>query len=83
MGYKTTLGLGVLVHDGKLHMVKCKVCNMINMKPCLLAPKWDTLLKHEGRKKAKKDFPKLKIMKGDGYNIKTCRHKKSLTLYSI
>jgi hypothetical protein len=43
---------GVLVDDGKLHMVKCKICNTIDKKPCLLAPKWDMLMKHEGRKKA-------------------------------
>jgi hypothetical protein len=55
----------VLINDGKLNMVKCKVCNMIDRKPCLFAPKWDMLMKHEGRRKAKKDFPKLKIMKGD------------------
>jgi hypothetical protein len=41
------------------------------------------LMKHEGRKKAKKDFPNLKIMKRDWYNNKTYRHKKSQTLYSI
>jgi hypothetical protein len=73
---------GVLIDDGKLNMVKCKVHSTIDWKPCLLAPKWDTLMKHEGRWKAKKDFPKLKIMKGDWYNNKTYRHKKSQTLYS-
>ncbi len=62
---KLSWGEGVLIDDGKFNMVNCKVCTTINRKPCLLAPKWDTLMKHEGRRKAKKDFPKLKIMKGD------------------
>jgi hypothetical protein len=55
----------VLANDGKLHMVKCKVCIMIDRKPCLIAPKWDMLMNHEGRRKAEKYFPNLNIMKGD------------------
>jgi hypothetical protein len=43
---------GVLANDGKLHMVKCKVCSTIDKKPYLLTHKWDTLMKHEGRRKA-------------------------------
>ncbi len=39
-------------------------------------------MKHEGRRKAKKDFLKLKIKKGDWYNNKIYRHKKSQALYS-
>jgi hypothetical protein len=46
---------GVLDNDGKLHMVECKVCSTINKKPYLLTPKWDMLMKHEGRRKACKD----------------------------
>jgi hypothetical protein len=61
---------GVLAIDGIFHNVKCKVCNKIDKKPCLLAPKWDTLMKHKCRRKVKKDFSKLKIKKRDYYNNK-------------
>jgi hypothetical protein len=37
---------------------------------------WDRLMKHEGRRKTKKDLLKLKIKKGDSYNRKVCGHKK-------
>jgi len=54
---------GVLAIDDVLHNVRCKVCNIINRKPCLLTPKWDTLIKHEGKRNVKKDFLKLNIRK--------------------
>jgi len=44
--------VGVLVIDGVFHNVRCKVCTIIDKKPCLLPPKWDTLMKHEGMTKA-------------------------------
>ncbi len=47
---------GVLVADGILHNVFCRVSSIIDKKPLLLAPKWDTLMKHEGRKKANEDL---------------------------
>jgi hypothetical protein len=43
---------GVLAINSVFHNVRCKVCNTIDKKPYLLAPKWDTLMKHEGKKKA-------------------------------
>jgi hypothetical protein len=47
----------VLVVNGILHNVWCKVYNTINRKPLLVAPKWDTFMFHEDRKKAHKDLP--------------------------
>ncbi len=47
----------VLVVNGILHNVWCRVYNTINRKPLLVAPKWDTFMFHEGRKKAHKDLP--------------------------
>jgi hypothetical protein len=47
----------VLVVNGILHNFWCRVYNIISRKPLLLAPKWDTLMKHEGRRKAHKDLP--------------------------
>jgi hypothetical protein len=55
----------VLATSHVLHNVTCKVYNTIDRKPSLLAPKWDTLMKHEGKKKVEKDFPKLNVKKGD------------------
>jgi len=49
---KLLWAIGVLVIDGVLHNVKCKVCTIIDKKPCLLTSKWDTLMKHEGMTKA-------------------------------
>jgi hypothetical protein len=40
---------GVLATDGVFHNVRCKVCSTISKKPCLLTPKWDTLMKHQAR----------------------------------
>jgi hypothetical protein len=38
---------------------------MIEMKPCLLVPMLDTLMKHEGKRKEEKDSSKMKIKKKD------------------
>jgi hypothetical protein len=43
---------GVFATNGVFLNVKCKVCSTIDKKPYLLAPKWDTLMKHEGKRKA-------------------------------
>jgi len=51
----------VLVVNGILHNVWYRVYNTINRKPLLLAPKWDTLMKHEGKRKTDKDFPQLGV----------------------
>jgi len=75
MGYKTPLGWKCLVTNGVLHNVKCKVYTTIDRKPCLLAPKWDTLMKNKGMMKEKKDLPKFNIEKGEWYNSKSCKHK--------
>ncbi len=55
---------GVLYY-GILHFVKCHICSTIDKKPKLMPPKWDTLIKHEGEKMAKKDMPKLGMKKGE------------------
>jgi hypothetical protein len=55
--------------------VKFKVYTTTDKKPCLLAPKWDTLMKHKGMMKAKKDLPKLNVKKGEWYSNKSCKHK--------
>jgi hypothetical protein len=82
MGYEAPWGGRVLAIDGILHNVKCKVCNTIDKTPCILAPKWDKLMKHECRSKVEKDFSKLKIKKRDYYNNKTSILKKNQVFFS-
>jgi hypothetical protein len=41
---------GVLRSDGLLHLVKCTICSTVGKKPCLMAPKWDTISRHGLRK---------------------------------
>jgi hypothetical protein len=71
----------VLATNVVFHNVRCKVYTTIDKKPCLLVPKWDTLMKHEGRRKAKKDLSKLNVKKGEWYNSKSCKHKQNQTLF--
>jgi len=48
---------GVLAIYDILHNVQCKICSTINEKSLLFGPKWDILMKHEGKSKTKKDLP--------------------------
>jgi hypothetical protein len=72
----------VLSSDGRLHMVKCRSCSFVEGKEKLLAPKLDTLLKHEGQRKATTNNPGKHIKKGDVFVVKTYRHQVNLGLYS-
>ena len=51
-----------VVVNGRLHMVKCIVCSTMEKTHMLMQPKWDTLKKHEGRRKATRNMP--------AYNVK-------------
>jgi hypothetical protein len=76
VGYKApSMVEGVLAIDGVLHNVRCKVYTIIDRIICLLVPKWDILMNHEGKRKAKKDLLKIVIKKSEWYNIKSCKHK--------
>jgi len=44
--------------DEIIHMVKCKVFTVVDKKLCIMTPKSDTLFKHDGKRIARKDFPK-------------------------
>jgi hypothetical protein len=46
--------------DGCVHLVKYKVCSKVEYKNKLLAPKWDSLHKHIGGKKAKRNMKGVK-----------------------
>ena len=41
---------GVLRDDRLLYVVKCTIYLVVGRKPCLMAPKWDTLNCHSMRK---------------------------------
>ena len=73
---------GIMATDGILHMVKCKVCSTIDRKLCVMAPKWDTLFKHDGKRTAKKDLPQFKVKAGEQYVATNCKHRKNLKLYA-
>lgn len=74
---------GIMDADGILHMVKCKVCNVVDRKPCIMAPKSDTLFKHDGQRIAKKDMPQFNVKLGEHYIATQCKHRKKLCLYSV
>jgi len=66
VGYKaTSMVEGVLAIDGVLHNVRCKVYTIIDRIIYLLIPKWDILMNHEGKRKAKKDLLKIIIKKSE------------------
>lgn len=73
---------GIMASDGILHMVKCKVCSTIDRKACIMAPKSDTLFKHDGKWVAKKDMPQFKVKRGEQYIATQCKHRKNLRLYA-
>jgi hypothetical protein len=76
MGYKVpSKAKVVLAIDGVLHNVRCKVYTIIDKKPCLLIPKWDILMKHEGKRKTNFFLLKLNVKKNEWYNIKSYKHK--------
>jgi hypothetical protein len=50
---------------------------MIDRKPLLVNPDWDTLMKHEGKKKVEKDMPQLGVNAKEWYKNKICIHKKT------
>jgi hypothetical protein len=42
----------------------CGLCSIFEAREKILQPKWDTLKKHGGKRKAKKATPKLNVKKG-------------------
>jgi len=73
---------GIMATDGILQMVRCKVCSSLDRKPCIMAPKSDTLFKHDGKRTAKKDMPQYKVKAGETYIATQCKHRKNLRLYA-
>lgn len=53
--------------DGKAHLMKCTMCFTFKKKTKILGLKWDTLQKHEGRRKTTFSMPKYKVKVGEWY----------------
>jgi hypothetical protein len=60
--------------DGSLYQVRCHTYSAVDGRDQIMAAKWNTLLKHEGRCKVKRDIHGRGIKKGDEYIVKSCRH---------
>jgi hypothetical protein len=67
--------------DGLYESVKCLVCSTITDKPKILGPKWDTLIKHGGKRKAIKNMAG-RIKKGQWYIARNCKHLRFEQLYA-
>ncbi|KAG0574823.1 hypothetical protein KC19_VG294800 [Ceratodon purpureus] len=67
--------------DGEYHSVKGIICLVVTDWVKLLAPKLDTILKHAGRRKAKKDLPHLGVKEGEFYVSENCKHAANTRLY--
>ena len=66
--------------NGLFEYVKCVVCSLITEKPKILGPKWDTLSKHRGKRKATRNMPNG-IKKGQWYIAKNCKHLRYERIY--
>jgi hypothetical protein len=66
--------------DGCVHLVKYKVCSKVEHKNKLLAPKWDSLHKHIGGKKVKRNMKGVK--KGEWYTNNDYKHNKNVATYA-
>jgi len=64
--------------DGYIHLVKCTMCSTFDKNPKILGLKWDTLQKHEGRRKTASNMLKYKVKKGEWYNSKTSKYQINL-----
>lgn len=63
-------------------MLRCNVCSTMDNMERVMQPKWDTVKKHEGRRKALVNMPKYKVKKGKWYMAKNSKHMKNLTQFN-
>jgi hypothetical protein len=54
--------------------VRCITCSTFERREKILQPKWDTLKKHGGKRKAKINMPMKGIRKGQWYIAHNCKH---------
>ena len=67
--------------DGLFEYVKCTVCSEITGKAKILAPKWDTLTKHGGKRKATRNMPNG-VKKGQWFIANNCKHLRYERIYA-
>jgi hypothetical protein len=60
--------------NGLYDFVRCIVCTTFEVHEKILQPKWDTLKKHGGKRKAKNAIPNKGIWKGQWYTTHNCKH---------
>jgi hypothetical protein len=60
--------------DGLYDFVCCMICTMFEVRTKILRPKWDTLKKHGGKRKAKHNMPRRGIRAGQWYIAINCKH---------
>jgi hypothetical protein len=60
----------------------CGLCSIFEAREKILQPKWDTLKKHGGKRKAKKAIPKLNVKKGQWYVAENCKHLQNERRYA-
>lgn len=72
-----------VVVNGRLHMVKCIVCSIMEKTNRLMQPKWDTFKKHEGRCKATRNMPAYNVKKKikKWYMTLNSNHKKNFAFF--
>jgi hypothetical protein len=63
---------GILSPDGSPYLVCYCSCFNVDGRKKVMAPKWDTLCKHEVHKRIGKDLPMKGVKKGEVYVVKTC-----------
>jgi hypothetical protein len=60
--------------DGLFDYVRCLICSTFEIREKILKPKWDTLKKHGGKRKAKTDLPAIGVVAGQWYIAINCKH---------
>jgi hypothetical protein len=65
---------GLVVIDGIIQIMRCKVCSLIENKDKIVKCKWDILTKHVSYRIIIRDLLQLGVKKGGEYIAKDCAH---------
>ncbi len=69
---------GLVVIDGIIQTMRCKVCSLIENKDKIVKCKWDILTKHASYRIIIHDLPQLGVKKGGEYIAKDCAHLRNM-----
>ncbi len=81
MGCKVFMDMMSLGSKGNLHVIKCKICSVVERKNKLFVPKWDSICNHVRHMKANKNIGNG-VKKRDWYYSKVCKHAKNWKLHA-